>query len=128
MSAKRRLFLCAVLALLIGSGIAIVYAINFNYDAAAIVMTVSGSGFAILTTIALFMPRRPSSPAEKTLADAATSAREIVNRANQEAAKLLAEAADKAMALSSLDCGKCKHCGNPRTGKFCPKCGRAAEA
>ncbi len=47
----------------------------------------------------------------------------IVSEARAEAARILADAAEKALALSSLDGGKCGRCGNPRTGKFCPKCG-----
>lgn len=97
-----------------------------------IVFTVGGFIFGILLTIALFIPARAKAPAEigarSLLDDAGNSAREIINRANAEATRLLAEAADKAMALSSLDRGKCRHCGNPRTGRFCPKCGRSAEA
>jgi hypothetical protein len=58
------------------------------------------------------------------------SAREKVNRmldeARAQSAQILGEATEKALALSSLDAGRCRHCGNPRTGKFCPKCGQPA--
>ena len=33
----------------------------------------------------------------------------------------------KALALSSLDGGRCLQCGNPRTGRYCPKCGSTGE-
>jgi hypothetical protein len=54
--------------------------------------------------------------------------RRIMDEAKAEAARIVSEAADKAMALCSLDAGKSRQCGNPRTGRFCPKCGAAAQS
>jgi len=51
----------------------------------------------------------------------------LVNDATLQAAKILSEATDKSLALCSLDAGRCRSCGNPRTGKFCPKCGTPAQ-
>ncbi|MGA2499154.1 MAG: hypothetical protein ABSH20_15550 [Tepidisphaeraceae bacterium] len=130
MSVRKRLLLFAVLALLIGGAIAVLCAINQEPESGAVVFTIGGFVFAILVAIALFVGGRPKSPAETgaqaLLEGAQNSAAGIIARANQEAARLLADAAEKAMALSSLDRGKCQSCGNPRTGKFCPKCGRPA--
>ena len=38
---------------------------------------------------------------------------------------ILNDATEKSLALCSLDSGRCDHCGNPRTGRFCPKCGKS---
>jgi hypothetical protein len=130
MSVRKHLFLWAVLLLILGGGIAILCAINREEDAAGIVLVVFASVGAVLITIGFFVGGRPKLPsdaaARKLLEDAEKSAREIVQRASEEASRMLGDAADKAMSLASLDSGKCKQCGNPRTGKFCPKCGHAA--
>jgi hypothetical protein len=81
---------------------------------AAIVMIVCGIAISWLITIALFVRK---SSREK--------ARRIVADAQAKAAQILAEAADRSLALCSLDGGRCEQCGNPRTGRFCPKCGKA---
>ena len=44
-----------------------------------------------------------------------------------KAGQILSEASDRALALCSLDGGRCRQCGNPRTGRYCPKCGGAGE-
>ncbi len=130
MSPRKQLLLGAVLALLVSGAIAILCVINRDEESGAVVVTIGGFVFAILVAIGLFVGGRPKSSAEagaqKLLEDAQNSAAGIIARANQEATRLLADAAEKAMALSSLDRGKCGACGNPRTGKFCPKCGRPA--
>ena len=130
MSPRKQLLLGAALALLVSGAIAVLCAINREEQAGAVVFTIGGFIFAILVAIALFVGGKPKGPAEagaqKLLEDAQNSAAGIIARANQEAARLLGEAAEKAMSLSSLDRGQCPSCGNPRTGKFCPKCGRPA--
>src|SRR3954467_14481663 len=51
----------------------------------------------------------------------------VLLEARAKAAQILAEASDRALALCSLDGGRCRQCGNPRTGRFCPKCGGEGE-
>ena len=84
---------------------------------AACVAIVTGTVVLWLLTIALFV--RGASKGK---------ARRLVEQARIESARILAVATEQALALSSLDAGRCRKCGNPRTGKFCPKCGVPAEA
>ncbi len=79
---------------------------------AGIVMTVVAILVAWLVTIALFV--RKSSRAK---------ARRLVEEARLEAGRILGDATEKALALCGMDGGRCKKCGNARTGKFCPQCG-----
>lgn len=76
-----------------------------------------GFGVAVgwLATIAIFLRK-----------GSRRNANQIVAQARTEAARILSEATDKALALTSMEYGKCRNCGNPRTGKYCPKCGQAA--
>ena len=82
--------------------------------AAGIVMIVALTVVAMLITIALSVRGLPRAKANRIVADARI-----------ESARILADATDKALALCSLDGGRCPRCNNPRTGKFCPKCGSA---
>ncbi len=120
--ATRILVMFSVIAVELGLGIASLVALVSNYPeqidgpgAAGCVLIVSAVVVSGLLTIAFFTRK-------STRAKAAA----VLDEAKTEAAKILADATDKAMALCSLDAGKCRSCGNPRTGKFCPQCGEAA--
>lgn len=118
--AVRNLVLFGFLILETGTAIAILVGIATSYryspidgpGIAGCVLTVAGALFVSLLTIAFFVRGR-----------AASRARNIVADARSDAARILADATDKALALCSLEGGRCAKCGNPRTGKFCPKCG-----
>lgn len=121
--AVRLLLMFGVMVLELGLGIAAILGVVSMYPyrmqldgVAGCVMLVVGIVVAWLTTIAFFI--RKSSRAKAT---------RIVAEARNEAAKILSDATEKALALCSLDGGKCRQCGNPRTGKFCPKCGTSGE-
>ncbi len=85
--------------------------------AAGIVMIVALTAVSWLMTIAFFVRRSSRAKVAR-----------IVNDARVEASRILADATEKALALCSLDGGRCGRCGNPRTGKYCPKCGSAGGA
>jgi hypothetical protein len=85
--------------------------------AAGCVMIVALTAVAWLMTIAFFVRRSSRAKVAR-----------IVTDARVEASVILAEATEKALALCSLDGGRCSRCGNPRTGKYCPKCGSAGGA
>ena len=118
--AVRTLVMFGFLILEIGAAIAILVGIATSYryspmdgpGIAGCVLTVAVALFMLLLTIAIFVRGR-----------AASRARNIVADARAQAARILADATDKALALCSLEGGRCPKCGNPRTGKFCPKCG-----
>jgi len=119
--AARVLLMCSFMLLEVGLlasaivGVANQRRYRYEMDSegiASCVMLSVAIPIAWLLTIAFFL--RKSSHAK---------ARQVVTDAHVEAARILAEASDKAMALCSLDGGRCNQCGNPRTGKFCPKCG-----
>ena len=117
--AVRLLLMFSVIILETGLGIAALVGVDSMYPyqmrgdgIAGCVMIVVGMIIAWLLTIAFFI--RGWSHARES---------RIVSEARAQAARILADAAEKALALSSLDGGKCARCGNPRTGKFCPKCG-----
>ena len=118
--AVRILFLFGFLVLEIGAAIAILVGIATSYPftpmdgpgIAGCVLTVAGALFLLLLTIAIFVRGRGAARAKNVVADA-----------RAQAARILADATDKALALCSLEGGRCAKCGNPRTGKFCPKCG-----
>ena len=80
--------------------------------AAGIVMIVALTVIAFLVTIALSVRGMSR-----------TKGQRIIAEARIESARILADATEKALALCSLEGGRCPQCGNPRTGKFCPKCG-----
>jgi hypothetical protein len=84
---------------------------------AGIVMLSVGIAIFWLLTIAFFIRKSSREKAARIVADA-----------RKEAAAILADATEKALALCSLEGGKCRQCGNPRTGKFCPKCGADGDA
>ena len=93
---------------------------NYRYrideaGAAGIVMIVALTIIAWLVTIALSVRGMSRSKSQR-----------IINEARIESARILADATEKALALCSLEGGRCPQCGNPRTGKFCPKCGSQA--
>jgi hypothetical protein len=118
--AVRILLLFGFLILEIGAAIAILVGIATSYPftpmdgpgIAGCVVTVAVALFLLLLTIAFFVRGRGTARAKNIVADA-----------RAQAARILAEATDKALALCSLEGGRCPKCGNPRTGKFCPKCG-----
>src|SRR4051812_26836030 len=110
----RALIMVSIMLLEIAGGISGLVAIDGEYryrmDSAGIagcVMVVFSTIVACLLTVAFFL--RKSSRAK---------AASIIQDARIEAAKILSVASDKALALCSLDGGKCQECGNPRTGKF----------
>ena len=80
--------------------------------AAGVVMIVALTVIAFLVTIALSVRGMSR-----------TRGQRIIAEARIESARILADATEKALALCSLEGGRCPLCGNPRTGKFCPKCG-----
>ena len=84
---------------------------------AEIVSWVAGVLIAWLLTVSFFMKK-----------SSRLKAAVIINDAKSQAARITSAATDQALALCSLDKGKCNTCGNPRTGKFCPSCGKQAEA
>jgi len=120
--AARFFFICSVLIFEIACGIAALCALVGQYPyrineegAAGCVMIVAGTLVTMLMTLALF-----------SRGAAKSRSRRLVDEARIASARILGEATDKALALCSLDAGRCKQCGNPRTGKFCPRCGAAA--
>ena len=121
--AVRLLVMSSVLIIETGIGIALYLAVASNYpyrvDEGGIALCVLisvGMIVSWLWTIAFFV--RKSSRAK---------AKRIVDDAKVEAAAILSNATDRAMVLCNLDGGRCRQCGNPRTGKFCPKCGSTGE-
>ena len=78
---------------------------------------VAGILIVWLLTIAYFTKKSARIKADKMIDDA-----------KLKSAKILSDATEKALALCSLDSGKCLTCGNPRTGRYCPSCGKQAEA
>ena len=122
--ATRFLLMLAIMVLELGCGVAAILGVvsMFPYrmdesGIAGIVMIVVGIIIAWLVTLAIFL--RKSSRA--------TAAR-LIEQAKMQAAAILSDATEKALALSSLDSGRCDYCGNPRTGRFCPKCGKNSAA
>jgi hypothetical protein len=122
--AVRLLLMLSFMILELGLGIAAILGVVSMYPyqmredgIAGIVMIVVGILIAWLMTIAFFVRKSSREKAARIVADA-----------RQQAAAILADATEKALALCSLDGGKCRQCGNPRTGKFCPKCGADGEA
>src|ERR1700716_2838296 len=120
--ATRLLLMLAIMVLELGCGIAAILGVVSMYHyridesgIAGIVMIVVGVIIAWLLTIAITL--RKSSRAK---------AARIVDEAKMKAAVILSDATEKSLALCSLDSGKCDHCGNPRTGRFCPKCGKSS--
>jgi hypothetical protein len=118
----RILLMFSIMIIELGCGISGLLGVNSNYprrmDEAGIagcVMIVAVTIVSWLITIAIFI--RKSSR---------TKAARIVDDARLQAARILSEATDKSLALCSLDSGRCIHCGNPRTGRFCPKCGKGS--
>jgi hypothetical protein len=117
--AVRLLVMFSFIILELGLGIAAILGVVSMYPyrmredgIAGIVMILVGIVISWLVTTAIFV--RKSSRAKAV---------RLVAEARVEAGKILADATEKALALCSLDGGKCRQCGNPRTGKFCPKCG-----
>lgn len=113
------MFSMMVLELVLGiAGILMVvslYSHRFDMEGVAgIVMLVAGILIAWLVTVAFFV--RTSARAR---------AARLVQDARVEAGRILADATERALALCSLDAGRCARCGNPRTGEFCPSCGNA---
>ncbi|MCY2955362.1 MAG: hypothetical protein NTU53_25830 [Planctomycetota bacterium] len=126
--AARVLVMFAVMALELGAGIAAILATisQYSYPSAynqrdqvectAICVSI-GAGVVMAWLLTMAFTLRKSARAK---------ANRMLDEARGEAARILGEATEKALALSSLDAGRCRHCGNPRTGKFCPKCGHPA--
>lgn len=127
--ATRILAMFAIMTMELGAGIALILVTVSEYtypshyynpraemECAAICV---GIGAAVvvawLLTLALFLRK-----------SARASASRMVEEARAEAGRILSEATERALALSSVDGGRCRFCGNPRTGQFCPKCGKAA--
>lgn len=117
--ATRLLLMFSFIVLELAIGIASILGVSSRYPryidetgAAGIVMIVALMIIAWLITIAVSV-RGISS----------VRARGIIAEARIESARILADATEKALALCSLDGGRCPKCQNPRTGKFCPKCG-----
>jgi hypothetical protein len=120
--ATRLLVMFSFIVLELATGIAAILGVTSNYrrqvdeaGAAGIVMIVAVMIIAWLVTIALSVRGM-----------ARTKAAGIIVDARVESARILADATEKALALCSLEGGRCPQCGNPRTGKFCPKCGSQA--
>ncbi len=118
---SRILMMISAMVFELGLGIAALVGIDGQYPyrmdnggIAGCVMVVVLTIIAWLMTIAYFL--RQSSRIK---------ARRILDDARAQAAQMISEASDKALALCSLDGGRCQQCGNPRTGRFCPKCGTA---
>jgi hypothetical protein len=117
--ATRLLVMFSFIVLELGLGIAAILGVNASYPrrideagAAGIVMIVALMIIAWLTTIALSVRGMSRAKGQRIIAEARI-----------ESARILADATEKALALCSLEGGRCPQCGNPRTGKFCPKCG-----
>ena len=122
--AVRLLIMFSVMVIELGLGIAAILGVASHYPyqwnesgIATCVMIVAGILVSWMLTIAFFV--RKSSRAK---------AGRLVDDAKIQAAKILGDAAEKALALCGLERGKCPRCGNPRTGKFCPKCGTPGES
>ena len=121
--AVRLLVMFSVIVLETAAGIAAIVGINGEYPyrmdsagIAGIVMVVAGMIVAWLVTIALTVKKSSRAKAGR-----------IIDDAKKEAARILGEATEKALALSGMDGGRCRQCGNPRTGRYCPKCGGVGE-
>lgn len=121
--AVRLLVMFSFMILELGLGIAAILGVVSLYPyqiredgIAGIVMIVVGILVSWLVTIAFFIRKSSREKAARIVAEART-----------QAAGILADATEKALALCSLEGGKCRQCGNPRTGKFCPKCGADGE-
>ena len=119
----RLLVMFSVMIFELGLGIAGFLGVNslypYRFDEAGIALCVLIAVAMVvswLLTIAFFL--RKSSRAK---------ANRIVEDSRLAAAAILSKATDQAMLLCNLDGGRCKKCGNPRTGKFCPKCGTTGE-
>src|SRR5258706_3989327 len=120
--ATRLLLMFAIMIFELGCGIAAILGVVSMYPyrmeesgIAGIVMIVVGVIIGWLTTLAIFI--RKSSRAKAV---------RIIDQARLQAAAILNDATEKSLALCSLDSGRCDHCGNPRTGRFCPKCGNSS--
>ncbi len=122
--AVRLLVMFSVMIFELGLGITAILALMSNYrytnldemGSAGCVMISLGILIAWLVTIAGFVRHSARSKANR-----------IIDEAKAKSAKILSEATEKALALCSLEGARCRSCGNPRTGKFCPKCGTASE-
>ena len=120
----RLLIMFSVMVLELAAGIAAIVGVMGQYPyygvdhagIAGIVMIVAATIVAWLVTIAV--TARKSSRAKAV---------RIIDDAKKEAARILGEATEKALALSGMDGGRCRQCGNPRTGRYCPKCGGVGE-
>jgi uncharacterized membrane protein len=117
--AVRFLVMLSLMVVELGAGIAGIVGVCGEYPfglgesgISLIVVIVAAIVVSWLLTIAFFA--RASSRAK---------ANRLLDEARIKAAKILGDATDKALALCSMDQGKCDQCGNPRTGNFCPKCG-----
>ena len=122
--AVRLLVMLSFMVLEVGLGIAAILGVLSMYPyqiredgIAGIVMIVVAIAVSWLLTIAFFVRKSSRAKAARIVADA-----------RAQAAAILADATEKALALCSLEGGKCRQCGNPRTGKFCPKCGADGES
>jgi hypothetical protein len=122
--AVRLLVMISIMIAELGAGIAGILSVVMDSrggpdtgGAIALVAIIGGVLVSWLVTIAFFV--RKSSRAK---------AARIVDDARVQAGRILAEATEKSLALCSLDGGRCGSCGNPRTGRFCPKCGKSAPA
>jgi hypothetical protein len=120
----RLLIMFSVVVLELAGGISAIVGVvgqyQFGIDSAGIagiVMIVAVTIVALLVTIAVTFGRKSAARADR-----------IIEDARKEAARILEEATEKALALSGMDGGRCRQCGNPRTGRFCPKCGVAGES
>jgi hypothetical protein len=120
---SRILVMVSVMILELAAGISVLAGIDGQYPyrmdsggVAGCVMTVALTVIAWLMTVAWFLKKSARAKAGRVLEDA-----------RAQAAQILATASDKALALCSLDGGKCQKCGNPRTGRFCPKCGASGQ-
>jgi hypothetical protein len=120
--AARLLVMFSVMILEAGLGVAGILGTIGSYHGrqpdeggiAGIVMICCGTAMSWLITMAIFVRKSSREKARRIIADA-----------QAKAAQVLAEATDRSLALCSLDGGRCEQCGNPRTGRFCPKCGKA---
>jgi hypothetical protein len=117
--ATRLLVMFSFIVLEVALCIASILGVASNYPrrideagAAGIVMIVALTVIAFLVTIALSVRGMSR-----------TRGQRIIAQARIESARILADATEKALALCSLEGGRCPQCGNPRTGRFCPKCG-----
>lgn len=120
MSRMRKLLLAAVVVLIAGSAIAIICVVNREEDAGAIVMVVFGSVFACSRQ------RRCSSarvqrPHAAGTTQATDESREILRRAHRRSQPHPERGGQQGAGMSSLDAGKCRHCGNPPHGQVLPQ-------